>query len=786
MVNRHDLVQDRKILVGAALTTAVFLAFVYLLTYSGIPHNPDERLYIDSALWGDVREIGRPGWFFSLLLLPFLKFVDLLPNTGGFQMAVLVNNLIVGATAAILTVLVYELSRNLNLAVFTSLAYGLGTLAWPYSRYLFREPLVGLLLLLLTWCFVRLLRRPNLLLAVSALVVYGLVLLTKSKLIGLLPVVFAATVLVLATWIADEPRSFRFLPASLRDWVSHWVGRGRRLPFAYQVLGFVVYIAVSFTVLAFLSWKIPDVVPDFIAEGPDFVRFVAMWISPGWGLLVYVPLIFVSLLGLPAFIRQYPGVAMFAFGGLLFYFLLASRYPLWWGWWGFGPRQFVPFLPWLMLPFPWGWRWMGATLGRIGKFLAAGLLGLSVLIQLVGVLVPFNQYFFEQIMTKGITGDGITWDWSQWPIAGMARFFSPATIDLAWLWSADGAGLSPRWPVILPLAAGVAVSALLLMVAVRSGSAASTGTHRSAGVQILGLTLLLGAAWAILAGYGVQAVYLDAHYRPEMGYAAAAETIRAAGRPNDILVMDLWTENLDEPSMAMLNYCKAGCPKRLDILRPELKPGWQTERQADLQGYERAWLVLTSVPEGDPNSVVEQWLGSLGYLQSCEWTGPQVRLCLFDLGQGEPVTVGSTRTRFGEAIRLSQIEVKQTPATPDVGTGQGDRLQIQLNWQTDATLSANYTLSVQVVGPDGSLFQAFDWPPGNGFRPTTSWQPGETIVDRRAIEFSPDAPPGVYQVFVILYNAATGERLAVQTEDGSIVSGDALPIYRYESGNTVP
>ena len=54
-------------------------------------------------------------------------------------------------------------------------------------------------------------------------------------------------------------------------------------------------------------------------------------------------------------------------------------------------------------------------------------------------------------------------------------------------------------------------------------------------------------------------------------------------------------------------------------------------------------------------------------------------------------------------------------------------------------------------------------------RPTTTWMPGEIIEDGHTLTVSPDAPPGIYEIYVGLYTRGDDgafNRLRVITADG--------------------
>lgn len=742
-----------------ALALAAFLLFLYLLSYSGVPHNPDEWYYLtgtQAAVTGNLRNVQAHGWLFSLLIVPFYVAAMAISDLGSFQAATLLNNVIVAATAVTLLRTLAETKISRGSRVAAALIFGLGTLAWPYSRYLFREPAAGLFLLGTVWGIEHFSqhKRPAALLAAGLAFVCAVA--VKYTMLAFLPFLALA-----ALWASA---CFWWPKLTARLWL---VG----ITVAGALLGIILWGTGGMTLLA-------RAVPDYLRQWPNLNAFAALWISPGWGLLLYAPALILGVVGGVQFARHAPIVAFIGLGGSLFYILASTTNPFWWGYWAFGPRQLVPLLPLLCLPIPFGLQWLKTHWGRWGLITAGVLIGLSVLIQLVGVLVPFNEYARQVLLRANLTGPAITWRWDLWPILGMIRFARPALLDIAWLAGRVEATVTFRWPVFAVLLTATLLSGLWLWYLVRR-----TQSVRSSVADWISLTLCI--MWLPAAILSVRQVYLDERYQPALGFPVAAEIVRQEQRLGDLLVTDLWTENLNGPLVAMLNYCRGGCPPRLDLTREDLihrEIDWQRTRLADLAGYRRAWLVLERVAERDPNSIVERWLGQVGYLERCQWTGPQVRLCLYGLGPGVPLGQGSAGVAFGDVLRLRSAEISLTGGDGSAGVPArpGDQLLIDLAWETVGAPAADYVISLQLIGPDGRLAAGADVQPGNGFQPTSTWRVGERLADRRALTIPDTADAGRYSLSLIVYDPANGQRLSVRSAAGAV--GDMLPLLMVEVG----
>lgn len=766
-----------------ALGVFTFLLYTYLLFYSGVSHNPDEWFFLsaaESAIAGDLASVPNHGWLFSILLTPFYWLSTVAPRLGMIQVTGLLNGALTPLTAALLYLCLGEMYSNRGGRLFTALAFALATFIWAHSRYMMREPMTALLLLLSLWGAIRFWRQPGWGALALAGAAYGLVLITKSVTVVFAPF-FALLLLVplLRRWAGEldpvqHPHRYRLVQAA-----RSWRQRAGQRRWSFWLLLVLLLVGLLFFI-SLVSWRIPlpqHFVPlyqeDLRDHGVDLANTLALWVSPGWGTLTTAPVLWIAVIGLIPFARRYPAIAFAAIGGSLAFTMAASPHAFWWGNWAFGPRQMVLLLPLLCLPMPAGLAWLHSKLGGWGYAAAAGLFALSIAFQLVGSLAPYGQFVNEVYFAAGLQGPDIAWNLRLWPVGGMARYLQPELLDWAWIASRPPDAVTLKTPLVAALAGMALLAGVWLGVLFY---AVQKNKMRQAAL-LWAASIVLALLWLPIALRAVQSIYLDPRFQPELGFQAAAETVRNERQPDDLLLTELWTERLTGPVEAMVNYCQGGCPPRLELLRENLtdrEENWTVARLDDLAGYRRVWLVLDRVMEGDPNSVVEQWLGRVGYLERCRWTGPQVRLCLYSLESGAVLESGLLDAAFGEQIRLrsAQVRLAGHPPAAQVDAAPGDTLQVELRWQAQETLSANYVMSLQLLGPDGALAAAVDRTPGNGFRPTTGWQPGETIVDRLALAIPGDASPGLYRLHVVLYDPATGQRLPVQVAGAP--AGDSL------------
>jgi hypothetical protein len=86
-----------------------------------------------------------------------------------------------------------------------------------------------------------------------------------------------------------------------------------------------------------------------------------------------------------------------------------------------------------------------------------------------------------------------------------------------------------------------------------------------------------------------------------------------------------------------------------------------------------------------------------------------------------------------------------------------------------------YAVFIHLVGPDGEIRDQRDSQPANGFRPTSGWVVGETVLDNHAVRLGSDLPPGAYRLMLGLYNTADGQRLSI-LDEGTTAKSDALEL----------
>lgn len=165
----------------------------------------------------------------------------------------------------------------------------------------------------------------------------------------------------------------------------------------------------------------------------------------------------------------------------------------------------------------------------------------------------------------------------------------------------------------------------------------------------------------------------------------------------------------------------------------------------------------------------------------------QVQWVLYDADTGRRVTVadglpGVQALVLGDA-RIIAASSPPPPSHPigarlggnisligfDAQT-QGSNLAVTLDWTAYPSPDRDYTVFVQLLNPQGKLVAQSDSFPASGGLPTSSWLPGETVLDAHHLSLPPGLPAGAYRLIAGMYLASTGQRLPVST------GGDFVPL----------
>lgn len=396
------------------------LLFVYILTSPGTMQSLDEQIMYqatESLAHGRLEivhpagVVGRDGLHYSkygfglpLIALPFWAvgalIGKLLPaGLSGFAarfIVAMINPVLSALTGGVLYLFVWHLLKRRRLAVFIALAWGLGTLAWPYTQTFFSETAVGLFLLTAFYFLLRLDQTGHSIDAWLSGLCIGLAILVRPA--------------AIVTGIGTAVYLFLITYGSKR-----WS----------DLVRFSVAVTVAVTTAFLYNWLRFESVFAFGygTEGftnPILTGLYGFLFSPGKSMFLYSPIILLSIPGLFLLARIDKALTISVTVTVSVTILF---YSAWAGWdnWSWGPRYLVPLLPLLLLGV--GAFVIGSR--QYGKIIAVILMVLSLAIQLYALPVSAQRMYYRLYMS----GDSqymqkSQFDWRHSPLLEQAKDLS--------------------------------------------------------------------------------------------------------------------------------------------------------------------------------------------------------------------------------------------------------------------------------------------------------------------------------------------------------------------------
>lgn len=121
--------------------------------------------------------------------------------------------------------------------------------------------------------------------------------------------------------------------------------------------------------------------------------------------------------------------------------------------------------------------------------------------------------------------------------------------------------------------------------------------------------------------------------------------------------------------------------------------------------------------------------------------------------------------------QLVGFELTDTTVKP------GADLGLTLHWRATQTTGERLAVFAHLLDPEGAFLAQSDGEPGQGELPTSSWLPGEYLIDQHNLTVRADARPGPATLVVGMYDPATGERLPWLDDAGQPVADSfGLPV----------
>lgn len=771
LIREIDL-RDRSI----ALCVFGFLLACYLFTYTGVIQSSDglamfataesmaRRGEIDSnqLLWmgnqqGNLGPDGdlysRKGLGMTLLAVPLIWLANLWPVVGLVHAALLLNPLLTAWTGGLLFRTGRRLGWNHSTAVATALIFGLATLAWPYTQTLFSDPLSGFGLFAAFYGILSYLQTARKRYLLAGSLAWSIAYLARVVNLATLPIYLVA---VVAAILAAPPLEGRAaLPRSRRagDLLAALLGNWRPL------VTFLTPLALAGLVSLWWNWARFGNVWD--SGYVETERFDAVWwfgvagllVGPARGLVWYSPALLLAIPGGIWFWCKARGIFYFVVALSALYIAIYGKWYMWHGGYSWGPRFIVPLMPFLALLAGPAWEaWVvQRRAGLLGRLAVFALLLLSLGVQWLGMLAPFG--LVQDWLAANVTPLFAPQTFTQWrysPLLLQWQFLQPEQIILAW-WRTSPTIRRLDWLALLMPLSAMGVGLWLLVRQMRAGR----GRTPVEPVRAFWYSVALGfISLAILTYYYTNLT------DPDLRRAAAR--IRQMERGEDAVL----------------------------LLRPQ-----RTQDFANV--YHGALPVYGFFPQGELGTANEGWLATLRRRHGRLWLLPDdalpeqsgwertlrsedfllvdtrmrepdgQRLALYALAAQRTLEEAGLGTVFGDPALVETgigedngwIQLDGYALTPE--TTPGGELLLALRWESLRPVDHNYQVFVHLLNAGGDKLAQRDGQPVQWMRPTSTWQPGEVIVDRYGLLLPDDLPFGSYSIAVGLYDPVTGQRLPI-------------------------
>lgn len=754
-----DVQSERRRALAVAAALFLLLTGVYLASYSGVSYSSDElglAAGVESLVkWGEAT-VGQlayygyaPGIFEPgqvLAAAPLYAVALQLPGVGLLQALFLFNVFVTAATGVLVFLYVRRLGYGHTVGAMATLAYGLGTYAWVYSKTFFREPLATLFLMVAAYCLLAI--RPGAFgarslsyLAFQAVVAglaLGAAVATKESSAIVVPIFGVYAVI----YLGDSLRT-----SSLA--ASRWLRLALLLALglALALGGLILY---NWATLQSVSLGLRNVlarIPEGITLSPDEARaMLEMPFNPGKGLFIHAPVLLAALIS-PFLVSRRRALADLALPWLVTFgilWLYAHAAPLvWWGGRTWGARYLVPALPFLACALaPVIQRVRGS--GRLAAIAFAGLFVLSMAVQSGGVAVGLEAY---QSALANVREDAAwtlaIYDPAYSEIIGHLRVLSPATLDFAWYQVWDGAAQTHFGLLAILLATiGAGVMALRLALTREWGARALVAMAAACILAPLALSW-----WSLLAYYD------DPRYRREPEWGSLLQAVADGCRPGDALIINAPTH-----TEFVLNYNRGRIPWY--GLKKEAGLPIRAGQLVDIVAkYRRVWLATEFPAINDEFRGVEAWLSRRAYRIGETQFGYPARLTLFSIPSSSPAPPDLPALQplatFGQSLGL--LGARFTGSAVQAG----ETMTVTLFWRALSEPDGDYTMSLQLWDQTGVLRAQSDGQPASGLRPTSSWKAGENISDYRTLPVPADLAVGDYRLVVAVYRQPDYRRLSL-------------------------
>jgi hypothetical protein len=750
---------------------------IYLLTYRGFPLSQDTYYIFDSVesfirrgtfdltyeFTGNFRipaDNGAP-WLPSpqeplniVLVAPFYWLGSQLSGVGTVHVTWLFSLFMSAFVGVNLFWGALWLRYPLKVAWWGALIFGVSTLTWTYSRFLFREPITTFFVL---WC------------SISAIYVHREWRQNKFPIKGLLVfiIAFAGTFLSKEISITLLPGLLLIILPPLKRF--RWRVILPRLIVLGVVVGlfivFVLSVDQSSTRYSFDSWLRRL---NSFNLSIFFESILGYQISLSRSFWLHSPILLVGLLSTRQLLKR--GEWQIVAGAWLMLIVLSGAYVGysigWWGNWGWGPRYMLPLIPIFMIGVFEVMTHQIQT--RTHKILFAGVVILGVAMQVIGMATQLPNYYTDMFFL-GILPElreqpqwgAYNWQWEYSPLNYHLKHFNLATMDIAWVYTQHTA---------------LIVGAISAFILINVGYVWLVFKHTlSSRNTIISIIVMSVVMVGVMAGAMVS-LRDDERYTEEWhDVRQLIEQLNDRVTKDQIVFVDRQQYQLN-----FMNYFKApaivailpyapgenynGQPTIISPTNIEASIGRSTYYALNWSArtLHQIWLIASSSPfEETKTRPVERYLTEQFYPIEEIATSDRARAIRYLMLDREQID----KRQPSDVIFDNKLQIQSFNLPLGQTFRSGDVLPITLDWSPFEKLDNDYNISVRLVASDGYVLAQHDGLPMWTFGKMSTWEVDQIYHDNHGIQIPQGAIAGEYSIYIIVYRWQDGARLPVTSID---------------------
>lgn len=381
---------------------------------------------------------------------------------------------------------------------------------------------------------------------------------------------------------------------------------------------------------------------------------------------------------------------------------------------------------------------------------------------------PWLMVFTYQYLKQGTITHTLPINWSSANLLAPEFLGRPITLTLGLLLLGAGSpflktGWTERRHAVLLPALGIVVPLGFILLVKDDG--ATLLNDRNLAMILPPMALLMGAGIAVFKGYNrlalvslllvnglftTDAEYTSPPWRPIAAYVAQHEV------DHEPIVYNVYGE-----AAAMGYHLREEAGRNIPLVSIyDLDPNLDLfttlrfEKLANTAGF---WFIYWG--EDSPLfPAFEEWGFRRTFSDYKLHFGNKIYMHRYD----NMSLLAEQKTTYDGILRLHQGYV------PDRASA-GDNIYISLWWSAAQTPPQDYTISVILLHPNGTVASQHDSFPQQGRFPTSQWQPDQLVYDTHPLKL-PEA--GRYQIAVKVYTLSDGRVLPTSTNQEYFVMGE--------------